>query len=40
LGVTRHHRRSFAPVRLAIAGESMLPLFSGLEPEAEAAQPL
>ena len=40
LGVTRHHRRSFAPVRLAIAGESVLPLFSGLEPRAEAAQPL
>ena len=40
LGVTRHHRRSFAPVRLAIAGESVLPLFSGLEPGAEAAQPL
>jgi len=40
LGVTRHHRRSFAPVRLAIAGESVLPLFSGLEPEAEAAQSL
>jgi ribonuclease HII len=40
LGVTRHHRQSFAPVRLAIAGESVLPLFSGLEPQAEAAQPL
>jgi ribonuclease HII len=40
LGVTRHHRRSFAPVRLAIAGESVLPLFSGREPGAEAAQPL
>jgi ribonuclease HII len=38
LGVTRHHRRSFAPVRLAIAGESMLPLFSGIEAEAPAAQ--
>lgn len=32
-GVTRHHRRSFAPVRLALAGEPMLPLFAGLEPE-------
>jgi ribonuclease HII len=28
LGVTPHHRRSFAPVRLAVAGE--LPLFAGL----------
>jgi len=28
LGVTRHHRRSFAPVRLAVAGE--LPLFAAL----------
>ena len=26
LGVTRHHRRSFAPVQLALAGE--LPLFA------------
>jgi ribonuclease HII len=32
LGVTRHHRRSFAPVRLAIAGEATLPLFAELEP--------
>ncbi len=40
LGVTRHHRRSFAPVRLAIAGGSVLPLFPVLEPGAEAAQPL
>lgn len=30
-GVTRHHRRSFAPVRLAISGDALLPLF--LEPE-------
>jgi ribonuclease HII len=29
LGVTRHHRRSFASVKLAIAGE--LPLFAALE---------
>lgn len=28
LGITRHHRRSFAPVRLAVAGE--LPLFATL----------
>ena len=28
LGVTRHHRRSFAPVRVAVAGE--LPLFAAL----------
>jgi len=28
LGVTRHHRRSFAPVRIAVAGE--LPLFAAL----------
>jgi ribonuclease HII len=28
LGITRHHRRSFAPVRLAVAGE--LPLFAEL----------
>ncbi len=28
LGVTRHHRRSFAPVRLAVDGE--LPLFAAL----------
>jgi len=28
LGVTRHHRRSFAPVQLAVAGE--LPLFGAL----------
>jgi ribonuclease HII len=40
LGVTRHHRRSFAPVRLAIEGEVMLPLFHELEPRAEAHQSL
>jgi ribonuclease HII len=28
LGITRHHRRSFAPVRLAVAGE--LPLFAAI----------
>jgi ribonuclease HII len=39
-GVTRHHRRSFAPVRLAIEGEAVLPLFSAVEPGSEAAQPL
>jgi ribonuclease HII len=27
LGVTPHHRRSFAPVRLALAGQPLLPLF-------------
>jgi ribonuclease HII len=27
LGVTRHHRLSFAPVRLAAEGMPMLPLF-------------
>lgn len=32
LGVTRHHRRSFAPVRLTLAGELILPLFAELEP--------
>jgi ribonuclease HII len=30
LGITRHHRRSFAPVRLAVEGE--LPLFAALGP--------
>lgn len=39
-GITRHHRRSFAPVRLAIAGEPILPLFAGPEPESLDAQPL
>lgn len=39
-GVTEHHRRSFAPVRLAIAGEPMLPLFATIEPESESAPPL
>jgi ribonuclease HII len=29
LGITRHHRRSFAPVRLAVEGE--LPLFAALD---------
>jgi ribonuclease HII len=38
LGVTRHHRRSFAPVRLAVAGEAVLPLFALLDPGSEAAQ--
>jgi ribonuclease HII len=40
LGVTRHHRRSFAPVRLAIAGDPVLPLFSGIGPGTAAAQGL
>jgi len=35
LGVTRHHRRSFAPVRLVLAGEPILPLFAELEPGLE-----
>jgi ribonuclease HII len=39
-GVTRHHRRSFAPVRLAIAGEMLLPLFTEIEPNPQPAQPL
>jgi ribonuclease HII len=40
LGVTRHHRRSFAPVRLALAGESILPLFIDPEPQSlEASLP-
>jgi ribonuclease HII len=39
-GVTRHHRRSFAPVRLAIEGEVLLPLFAAVEPGSEAAQSL
>jgi ribonuclease HII len=37
LGVTRHHRRSFAPVRLAIAGELTLPLFGEFEAGSESA---
>ena len=37
-GVTRHHRRSFAPVRLAITGEMALPLFA--EPGPPTAPPL
>ena len=36
LGVTRHHRRSFAPVRLAIEGELVLPLFAEIEPGSQA----
>ena len=39
-GVTRHHRRSFAPVRLAIAGDTELPLFAEQEPGSPAAHPL
>jgi ribonuclease HII len=39
-GVTRHHRRSFAPVQLAIMGDAVLPLFAPLEPGSETAQPL
>ena len=39
-GVTRHHRRSFAPVRLALAGEPILPLLLDLEPHSlEAPRP-
>jgi ribonuclease HII len=30
LGITPHHRRSFAPVRLALGGEPPLPLFEAL----------
>jgi ribonuclease HII len=40
LGVTRHHRRSFAPVRLAIEGEAILPLVAELEPGSEAVESL
>lgn len=36
LGVTPHHRRSFAPVRLAIAGAAVLPLFAEFDPGPEA----
>ena len=36
-GVTCHHRRSFAPVRLAIMGDAALPLFA--DPGSPAAQP-
>ena len=36
-GVTRHHRRSFAPVRLALAGEDILPLFAQLDDGSEAS---
>jgi ribonuclease HII len=39
-GVTPHHRRSFAPVRLAIEGEALLPLFADPEAGAQPAQPL
>jgi ribonuclease HII len=35
LGPTPHHRRSFAPVRLALAGE--LPLFEAISPTPEAS---
>jgi len=39
-GVTRHHRRSFAPVRLALGGEPLLPLFIDAEPQSlEASLP-
>jgi ribonuclease HII len=37
-GVTRHHRRSFAPVRLALAGEPLLPLFIDPEPEPQSLE--
>jgi len=39
-GVTRHHRRSFAPVRIAITGSGVLPLFADLGPRSPSAQPL
>jgi ribonuclease HII len=39
-GVTRHHRRSFAPVRLAINGDALLPLFVEAEAGSPAAGPL
>jgi ribonuclease HII len=39
-GVTRHHRRSFAPVRMALAGEDILPLFAEIEAGPDAVQPL
>jgi ribonuclease HII len=38
-GVTRHHRRSFAPVRLAINGEMILPLFAEQEPGSPSPRP-
>ncbi|HVC52964.1 MAG TPA: ribonuclease HII [Stellaceae bacterium] len=31
LGISPHHRRSFAPVRLAAGEEALLPLFAGLD---------
>jgi ribonuclease HII len=40
LGVTCHHRRSFAPVRLALVGESMLPLFEEFATGFDATQAL
>jgi ribonuclease HII len=39
-GVTRHHRRSFAPVRLALGGEDILPLFAQLDGGSEASPAL
>jgi ribonuclease HII len=39
-GVTRHHRRSFSPVRFALAGEEVLPLFAEHEPGTEVARSL
>jgi ribonuclease HII len=39
-GVTRHHRRSFAPVRLALSGEPFLRLFAEPGPDSPAARPL
>ncbi|MBV9686213.1 MAG: ribonuclease HII [Alphaproteobacteria bacterium] len=38
-GVTQHHRRSFAPVRLAINGDAFLPLFLEPEPGSPTAGP-
>jgi ribonuclease HII len=38
LGATCHHRRSFAPVRLALGGKTLLPLFTMPEPGAPVAQ--
>jgi ribonuclease HII len=40
MGVTPHHRRSFSPVRLAIAGDDVLPLFAEMDPGPQAAPSL
>jgi len=39
-GVTRHHRQSFAPVRAAVNGDLVLPLFAEPEAGLPAPQPL